>query len=84
MSSATKRPVFENGRGGGVGKIDLKGAEMQGYYKGGSVTGSSEYTEESQAETDSVSTLVAIAPEGTVALKTMSWIEIIKAKHGFA
>lgn len=84
MSSATKRPVFENGRGGGVGKIDLKGAEMQGYYKGGSVTGSSEYTDEAHTERDAISTLVAVAPEGNVALKTMSWIEIIKAKHGFA
>ena len=67
-----------------MGKIDLRGAEMQGYYKGGSVTGSSEYTDESHAESDSISTLVAIAPEGNVALKTMSWIEIIKPKHGFA
>lgn len=99
FSQATKRPVFQGGRGGGVGKIDLKGAERQSFYRGGSATGSGD-NESSRQELPQTlssmsstadkdlssdyerSTLLVVAPHGKVLLKTISWIEMIKLKHG--
>jgi hypothetical protein len=94
-SQSSTRSKF--GHIGGVGKINLPAAERQSFYRAGSATGSGNFSETMEWAIPSAAaakdnedfakdmpTLLAVAPSGNITLKSMSWMDVIKAKHGMA
>ncbi len=81
-SKMSKRPTFSRGNGDASGKINLNGAELQAMSgpnhenRGGSSDSNADNHTEDGFD-------LALHAYGHVRLETLSWIEIIKRKHGF-
>ena len=97
ISEGTKRPIFTTSGSRSSGKIDLVGAEAQAMHqtmtKASSDEGSGrvehgvqtrEYEKRGKEELEEEPALdITLRSHGHIRVETLSWIEIIRRRHGF-
>jgi len=88
-SGMRSRPLFARssgeGGGGGSGKINLRGAEAQALHIIGASTRTGEEKDGSKShEEQEEQADLTLRAHGHIRLETLSWVEALRRKHGFA